>query len=425
MDKFDWEFYIFLYDDLKNINNEEEAYNHYINHGLKENRICNKLLYNFFDYNFYIENYDDLKHLKTKNQAFLHYINNGLKENRNFNNDYKNFDTDFYLFLYDNLKNIKNKYDAYIHCVTINYNINIKSLKNIYDNFDYELYLSLYNDLKNIKSKKEAFLHYINNGINENRIISKNEYDNFDWVFYITLYKNFKNKDEAYNHWIKMSNQSKIEKIKCNSYITFIIPTIGRKSLLNTVESLLKLKNNNWKALILFDGVTNEFKDIITDKRFYILEIEKNGVLEECGKAGLVRNIGMNYISHTRWIGFVDDDDTLSPDYIDNLKIEDKLNSNLNICVFRMIDINNNILPPKSDFGIHKRNIGISFAIRNNICRNILFKNDNYEDYYFLKECEFKKHNIILSPYISYFVRSNPFDVAEISKDINRITINF
>jgi hypothetical protein len=147
--------------------------------------------------------------------------------------------------------------------------------------------------------------------------------------------------------------------------------------------------------------------------------------MDICGKAGLVRNIGMQHVSNTRWVGFVDDDDTLSPDYINNLKIEDDLNNNISVCVFRMIDINNNILPPKNDFGIHKGNIGISFAIKNNIFRNISFKNDNYEDYYFLKECEFKNHNIVISPYISYFVRLNPFDLTEMNKDINRININF
>jgi hypothetical protein len=90
-----------------------------------------------------------------------------------------------------------------------------------------------------------------------------------------------------------------------------------------------------------------------------------------------------------------------------------------------MIDKNNLILPNKYDFGIHKSNIGISFAIKNNIIGNVLFKNDNYEDYYFLKELEFKNYNIVIAPYICYFVRCNPFDCTELNKELNRITINF
>ena len=59
MDNFDWEFYVFLYDDLKSITNKEDAINHYTNHGIKELRLSNKLLYDFFDYDFYIKNYNN------------------------------------------------------------------------------------------------------------------------------------------------------------------------------------------------------------------------------------------------------------------------------------------------------------------------------------------------------------------------------
>lgn len=425
MNNFDWKFYTFLYDDLKHINNEEDALNHYISNGIKEKRIINKSLYDCFDHNFYVSNYPDIAHLKNKKDTFIHYITYGIKEERIFNKDYKNFDWEFYIFLYD-IQNIKTKIDAYKHYTKSINKENIIITKGIYDTFDWEFYLHYYNDLKNITDKKEAFLHYMNSGIHEKRLISKNDYDNFDWEFYIKLNNHLKNKEEAYNHYIQKRNSPKIEKIKSQSYITFIIPTIGRKTLLNTLNSLLNLKDPDWKAIILFDGITNEYADLINDKRFYVIEIkEKKGDFDINGKAGFVRNIGMEYVSHTRWIGFVDDDDTLSPYYIDNLRLEDKVNNNLNVCVFRMIDSNNNITPPKNEFGIHKGNIGISFAIKNNIFRNITFKNDNYEDYYFLKECEFKNYAILISNYITYFVRSEPFDIDEFSKDINRININF
>jgi hypothetical protein len=425
MNNFDWKFYIFLYDDLKHINNEEDAVDHYITNGIKEKRIINKSLYDFFDHNFYVSNYPDIAHFKNKKDTFIHYITYGIKEERICNKDYKDFDWEFYIFLYD-LENINTKIDAYKHYVTSINKENIIITKGIYDTFDWKFYVYYYNDLKNITNKKEAFLHYMNSGIHEKRLISKNDYDNFDWEFYIKLNNHLKNKEEAYNHYIQKRNAPKIEKIKCQSYITFIIPTIGRKTLLNTLNSLLNLKDSDWKAIILFDGITNEYGDLINDKRFYVIEIkEKKGSFDINGKAGFVRNIGIEYVSHTRWIGFVDDDDTLSPNYIDNLRLEDKVNNNLNVCVFRMIDSNNNITPPKNEFGIHKGSIGISFAIKNNIFRNITFKNDNYEDYYFLKECEFKNYAILISNYITYFVRSDPFDIDEVSKDINRVNINF
>jgi hypothetical protein len=90
-----------------------------------------------------------------------------------------------------------------------------------------------------------------------------------------------------------------------------------------------------------------------------------------------------------------------------------------------MIDTNNKVLPPKYNIGIHKCNVGISFTIRRNIINKVFFKNNKYEDYYFLKELEFKRYRIIISPYISYFIRSEPFDCTEIKKDLSRIMINF
>ena len=40
-------------------------------------------------------------------------------------------------------------------------------------------------------------------------------------------------------------------------FITFIIPTIGRETLEQSLDSLLTLKEINWNAVVLFDGVKN------------------------------------------------------------------------------------------------------------------------------------------------------------------------
>ena len=47
-----------------------------------------------------------------------------------------------------------------------------------------------------------------------------------------------------------MSDMSdKLEKI------TFIIPTIGRDTLLNSINSLFNQTIKEWKAIIIFDGI--------------------------------------------------------------------------------------------------------------------------------------------------------------------------
>jgi len=82
---FDWEKYINSYDDLKNIKNKEEAWDHWINHGKNEERnyfSINK--FNNFDWEKYISSYDDLKNIKNKEEAWDHWINHGKNEERNY-----------------------------------------------------------------------------------------------------------------------------------------------------------------------------------------------------------------------------------------------------------------------------------------------------------------------------------------------------
>ncbi len=77
---FDWIYYINKYIDLRNagINNQNAALTHWINHGLKEHRTCNKIFENF-NWKEYL-----LKHteLKTKNDALIKYYN---EQNQNIN----------------------------------------------------------------------------------------------------------------------------------------------------------------------------------------------------------------------------------------------------------------------------------------------------------------------------------------------------
>ena len=42
--------------------------------------------------------------------------------------------------------------------------------------------------------------------------------------------------------------------------ITFIIPSIGRPSLQRTINSLMDMKDPDWKAIIVFDGINPTLK---------------------------------------------------------------------------------------------------------------------------------------------------------------------
>ena len=186
------------------------------------------------------------------------------------------------------------------------------------------------------------------------------------------------------------------------SFITFIIPTIGRITLLDAINSLIEQDDPNWNAIIIFDGIKKNIE--INDDRITIVEINKQN------NAGLVRNIGFQYVKDSEWIGFLDDDDYLSNNYISRLKEEININNTIEVCIFRMSYPNKFILPMATDRNIIRNRVGISFAIKKYISESIFFKDSYYEDFYYLKELQMKKYKILISSYVCYFIRSKPYD---------------
>jgi glycosyltransferase involved in cell wall biosynthesis len=186
-------------------------------------------------------------------------------------------------------------------------------------------------------------------------------------------------------------------------YITFIIPSIGRDSLIKSVESIIAQSDSDWSIIIIFDGV---YKNIdIIDSRIKYIEIEKTGNINKMNSAGLVRNIGFKYIEDSKWIGFLDDDDTISSDYIEKLKEEEKITPNIDLCIFRMTYKNGYVLPSEYERNIQRNKVGISFAIKSYVINNVQFTNNPFEDFIFLKEAQIKNYKIVISPYITYFIK--------------------
>ena len=180
--------------------------------------------------------------------------------------------------------------------------------------------------------------------------------------------------------------------------ITFIIPSKGRPTLSCTIESLKKQSRNNWKAIIIFDGINPTI--IEHDPRITIMIIEKKGQLNYAAK---VRNAGILKVD-TEWVGFVDDDDRLTEDYLE--RFEQEVNKNSDVIIFRMVS-NNQIIPPVGHTDFIKNHVGISFAAKTS-----LFKNDNFwfeesktEDFDLLDKFRSNGKSIIISKYITYIVR--------------------
>ena len=182
------------------------------------------------------------------------------------------------------------------------------------------------------------------------------------------------------------------------AYITFIIPTLGRYSIHNTIGSLHGQSDSDWKAIAVFD---NHDVTINTDDKLSAFRFDKppgNG-------PGIVRNEALPLVD-TEWTGFVDDDDYLDKDYIRRLKLFGKDND---LVVFSYKDMQNgNTQPPLHFRTIVYCNVGISFAVRTRFIQdnNIKFSKGSCEDYSFIMECVNAGAKPIVTGEIRYYVGS-------------------
>ena len=194
--------------------------------------------------------------------------------------------------------------------------------------------------------------------------------------------------------------------------ITFIIPSIRRPTLQRTIESLKNQTNPNWKAIVIFDGVDPIISD---DSRIECMKIEKIGY-SKC--AGYVRNAGMTHVT-TEWIGFVDDDDVITPNYVECFLSEKNGND---VIIFRMmyegysskkINIRTQkleetaTLPPKDSKNFILGKVGISFSMKTSLFHEgFQFEPHMYEDFNLLNKIRTASKKILLSNSITYIVSS-------------------
>jgi GR25 family glycosyltransferase involved in LPS biosynthesis len=242
-DDFNCNNYKFLYDDLQNINDDEELKNHYIQIGYYENRIYKINLPEDFNANNYKYLNIDLQHMN-ENELKNHYINIGYYENRiykinlpkdfNFSiykklnidlahmneNELKNhyiqigyyedriykinlpkdFNANNYKYLNNNLDHInENKLNHHRYKEERKYKISLP------DDFDSDHYKFLNNDLIDM-NYDQLKIHYINYGCYENRIYKINLPGDFIPNNYKYLNNNLEhmNENELKIHYINI-----------------------------------------------------------------------------------------------------------------------------------------------------------------------------------------------------------------------------
>lgn len=179
--------------------------------------------------------------------------------------------------------------------------------------------------------------------------------------------------------------------------ITFVIPSINRPTLIDTIDSLLSQTNKDWECIVVYDDVDGiSFEDT----RIKTIKIEKKGILAEHNQSGLVRNEGIKLVK-TKWIGFIDDDDTIDENYVDTLY---KKYFNYDFVVWRMIYKNGVILPPHGYNNITFGKVGISFCYKN-IFNNLYFDNNrDGEDWDFLIKLRNLTGNYVFTDEVYYYI---------------------
>eukprot|EP01041_Mallomonas_annulata_P007001 gene7001-14242_t len=211
-----------------------------------------------------------------------------------------------------------------------------------------------------------------------------------------------------------------------NALTTFIIPSTGRNSLRLTLESLVNQVDQNWFAIVIFDGIlrnniyltsscrpnfVNLPQNILNDNRicYNVMPIKAKG---EHNCAGQIRNYGMKSVT-TPWISFVDDDDTLDHRYLSKLRYEIQSNNNnkIDCIIFRMYD-GEYYYPSWDENNFRLYDVGISFTFRSELFHNniIKFMKSSVEDFLFLDTLRKLGYTILLSPDTLYWVNNKQID---------------
>lgn len=192
--------------------------------------------------------------------------------------------------------------------------------------------------------------------------------------------------------------------------VTFVIPSVARDTLNRSINSLLTQTSNNWKAIVGFDGVDKQQInfDLIEDERIQYLFLEKSGELKDSSrkhsKAGQVRNKIIKHVE-TKWIAFLDDDDTVDREYVHILSEEDE-KQDMNCFIFRMKAAPGFVIPFSGSKQIRVGQVGISFCVKADFIRekSILFNSSETEDYEMIKSISSNGGRIKLLEHIGYYV---------------------
>ncbi|CAB9502233.1 expressed unknown protein [Seminavis robusta] len=271
--------------------------------------------------------------------------------------------------------------------------------------------------------------------------------------------------------------------VTTSPFMTFVIPSsLTRDTLARTLQSLQNQTNGDWEAVVGVDMIvlnknaktdnmgssfrpqdwdqfvrdrflnslhytTNTTDAILRDPRIRFVPIRTSS--KDRGKkqngAGQVRNLMIRqHVSlGSQWVAFVDDDDTLTPNYVQELKQQSSSSQAepMDVLVFRMVILDNStaihskkkrIIPKPHQHVLMKNDVGISFALRRSLFltslqqqelnvahgnhSSLAFQADSAEDFMLLQSAWDAGYNIHVSSCIGYCVKGAPGQLQHATK---------
>ena len=146
---------------------------------------------------------------------------------------------------------------------------------------------------------------------------------------------------------------------------TFIIPSIGRKSLKASIESALKQSHYSTRVIVVFDNC--RINKMVKDDRVIYLKSDK----DVWGSGA--RNIGINYAVkniNSEFISFLDDDGVVLDNFNKVLSDHKQYELIIHSIKFPFHSANRRIIPLKSGKGIARGWMGIAMSVKTKILKN-------------------------------------------------------
>lgn len=142
----------------------------------------------------------------------------------------------------------------------------------------------------------------------------------------------------------------------------------------------------------------------------YLVEIDKQGIGASAIRNGLIKH------ANTEWVSFLDDDDTVTSDYVERLREEIENHPEADLIVFREYFIADKMKEKEPDYAypdhfiwtapvVHWGQIGIAFSVKKEVALKHPFLEEPNEDFHFVSRIDEAGYNVHFSKYLVYRAR--------------------